>query len=227
MNTPKLLQTPEEQSSLLGELAFRRLEQMIVTSQLPPGTMVSEVQLANELGMGRTPVREALQRLKHIGFVEMHARRGTLVARSDVQQQLELLEVRRPMEELMVKLAAKRATDTQRGMLLQLADKFATAAANRSEEEYFLINRQVHEAEVQAAHNRTLEATMELILAQSRRFWYQHIQASEAYTEGAERHISVMRAIASGDSDAAAKASQAFLVFLEGLTRSVLHRFIR
>ena len=57
----------------------------------------------------RTPIREALQRLQHIGFVEVHPRRGAVVAGVDVVRQLELIEVRRPLEELMVRCAAQRA----------------------------------------------------------------------------------------------------------------------
>ena len=70
---------------------------MIVTRQLRPGSMISENQLSEQLGCGRTPIREALQRLKFEGFVEIHARRGVLVAPIDVVKQLELLEVRRPL----------------------------------------------------------------------------------------------------------------------------------
>ncbi|MBC8732862.1 GntR family transcriptional regulator [Paraburkholderia sp. UCT2] len=103
---PEVINPPEQ---LLADVAFAQIEEMIITRRLPPGSMISESQLAVELEMGRTPVREALQRLRQIGFVDMLPRRGTLVAGVDIRQQLELLEVRRPLEELVVRMAALRA----------------------------------------------------------------------------------------------------------------------
>ena len=98
----------------LAEVAYRAIEEMIVTRRLRPGSMISENQLSEQLGCGRTPIREALQRLKFEGFVEIHPRRGVLVAPIDVVKQLELLEVRRPLECLVVRLAAVRALDRER-----------------------------------------------------------------------------------------------------------------
>jgi DNA-binding GntR family transcriptional regulator len=80
----------------LAETAYDAIEQMIISRRLAPGAMVSEGELGAELGLGRTPVREALARLKTIGFVEVHPRRGVLVTQVDIIKHLELLEVRRP-----------------------------------------------------------------------------------------------------------------------------------
>ena len=96
------MQSPEAPPGSLAEGAYRALEEMIVTRQLRPGSMLSENQLSEQLGCGRTPIREALQRLKFEGYVEIHPRRGVLVAPIDVLKQLELLEVRRPLENLVV-----------------------------------------------------------------------------------------------------------------------------
>src|SRR5580698_9293485 len=126
-NTPKgEVASPPEQ--LLADVAFAKIEEMIITRRLPPGSMISEVQLAAELEMGRTPIREALQRLRQIGFVEMHPRRGTLVSATDVRQQLELLEVRRPLEEVVAQAAARRASDPEREALRVLGEKLHHAA---------------------------------------------------------------------------------------------------
>ncbi|PMX27816.1 GntR family transcriptional regulator, partial [Pseudomonas sp. MPR-R2A7] len=84
---------------------------MIITHRLAPGAMVSEGELGAELGLGRTPVREALARLKTIGFVEVHPRRGVLVTQVDIIKHLELLEVRRPLDETVARCAIARATE--------------------------------------------------------------------------------------------------------------------
>src|SRR3954447_6600810 len=93
----------QQQSRSLADAAFKVIEEMIVTRRLAPGAMVSESELAAELSMGRTPVREALARLEWIGFIEVHPRRGVQVPGVDVIRHLELLEVRHPLEASMVR----------------------------------------------------------------------------------------------------------------------------
>src|SRR5215218_5625332 len=100
----------QQQSHSLADAAFETIEEMIVTRRLAPGAMVSESELAAELSMGRTPVREALARLERIGFVEVHPRRGVQVSNVDVIRHLVLLEVRRPLEASMVRHVVDRAT---------------------------------------------------------------------------------------------------------------------
>lgn len=210
---------------LLADVAFRRLEEMIVTRRLVPGTMVSEAQLATELNMGRTPIREALQRLRQIGFVEMQPRRGTFVSRVDVREQLELLEVRRPLEELLVRSAAIRASDDEREELERLAREILGAAEREDVPDYFRINREIHEVEARATHNAMLIATLQAIHAQSRRFWYLNVMQGQAFVEGAERHAAVASAIAAGDAPRAIEEARELMQFLERLTRSTLDAF--
>ncbi|SAK86501.1 GntR family transcriptional regulator [Caballeronia hypogeia] len=207
------------------EYAYRRLEEMIVTRELPPGSLVSEVQLANEIDVGRTPVREALARLKHFGFVETHPRRGTFVASVDVRKQLELLEVRRSLEGLIVSSACTRATSEERGEMKALADRIIRAAKHRDVHEYFQVNRAIHELEVAAAHNSMLTTTMQIIHAQSRRFWFVHVQQTGAFEEAAARHAEVLRSIAKGDQAEAVHAGEKLMQFLDALTRSAFDTF--
>ncbi|KAJ8136346.1 hypothetical protein OY671_010441, partial [Metschnikowia pulcherrima] len=87
-----------------ADAAYCRVEEMIVTRVLAPGQMISEKRSSDDLGCGRTPSREASQRSKLEGYVEIHASRGISVAPIDVVRQLDLLEVRRSLEDLMVRL---------------------------------------------------------------------------------------------------------------------------
>ncbi|WP_170845121.1 GntR family transcriptional regulator [Chitinasiproducens palmae] len=208
-----------------AEYAYRRLEEMIVTRQLPPGALVSEVQLASELALGRTPVREALARLQHVGFVKTHPRRGTLVSGVDVRQQLELLEVRRVLEQLMVVSACSRATPGERAQMQRLAAEIVAAADSGDVHAYFRVNRAIHDIEVAAAHNSMLANTMEIIHAQSRRFWYVHVQQSGAFKEGAARHAAVLDAIVGGHETEASDGAAQLLLFLDRLTRSAIESF--
>ncbi|TFE36847.1 GntR family transcriptional regulator [Paraburkholderia dipogonis] len=225
MLTPLDIRPDQDAAEPKVDYAYRRLEEMIVTRQLPPGSLVSEIQLANELNVGRTPVREAFARLKHLGFVETHPRRGTLVAGVDVRKQLELLEVRRALEALVVASACARASEQQREEMNSLADQIVRAADRGDVHEYFQVNRAIHELEVAAAHNSMLTTTMQIIHAQSRRFWYVHVQQTGTFEEGAARHAAVLRAISAGDAAQANAASDELMQFLDRLTRSAIDSF--
>ena len=208
----------------MAEVAYRAVEKMIVTRQLRPGSMISENQLSEQLGCGRTPIREALQRLKFEGYVEIHPRRGVLVSPIDVLKQLELLEVRRPLENLVVRLATARASDQERAEMRGLAQEIRAAAAAGEAGRYLQATRTIHETEARAAHNSALAATIGVIHGQSRRFWYAQIEASGAFPEGSEIHAATLTAIVEGDANAAAASADRLLDHLERLTRRALDR---
>ena len=208
----------------LADFAYETIENSIVNRELPPGALISENQLSDELGMGRTPIREALQRLKHIGFVEIHPRRGVLVLGVDIEHQLELLEVRRPLEALMVMCAAQRATASERSELETLAQELTEAAKSGERTRYFHANRQIHETEVRAAHNQVLTTTMNIIHAHSRRFWYAYVEQTNTFDEGARLHCAVIAAIVRGDAECAAHSARQLTNFLEQLTRNILEK---
>src|SRR5687767_7049582 len=92
----------------LTDRAYTEIEELIVTLQLEPGSAVSEQMLSERLGIGRTPIREALQRLARERLVTILPRRGVVVSAIDVAAQLRLLEVRRELERLVARGAARR-----------------------------------------------------------------------------------------------------------------------
>ncbi|PXW57195.1 DNA-binding GntR family transcriptional regulator [Chelatococcus asaccharovorans] len=197
---------------------------MIVTRELLPGSMISENQLADELNCGRTPIREALQRLKLEGFIEIHPRRGALVTPVDVMRQLELLEVRRPLEDLVARLAAERATPDERREMLRLADEITAAAERGDQRAYLSANRAIHDIRTKASRNAMLSRTMGLVLGLSRRFWYAYIQDTGSFTIAAALHNDILRAIAAGSAQDAAAHVTRLLDFLESLTRRAIER---
>src|SRR5450755_328803 len=118
----------EADDGTLTDRAYRELEEMIVTLQLSPGTVLSEQALAVRLKIGRTPIREALQRLARDGLVVIMPRRGIMVSEINLRLQLRLLEVRRELERLTAKLAAERATPEERGEFAEIAAAMLGAA---------------------------------------------------------------------------------------------------
>ena len=119
----------EAEDGTLTDRAYRELEEMIVTLQLKPATVLSEQALAQRLKIGRTPIREALQRLARDGLVVIMPRRGIMVSEINLRLQLRLLEVRRELERLMASLAAERATPEERHEFAEVAEAMLAAVA--------------------------------------------------------------------------------------------------
>jgi DNA-binding GntR family transcriptional regulator len=212
----------EKQFRSLANAAFEAIEEMIVTRRLVPGAMLSEADIAAELSMGRTPVREALARLAWIGFVEVHPRRGVQVANADIIRHLELLEVRLPLETSIARHAAERATPTDLEELRSLAREMTEAAAERNRDRYFRTKGTLHEVEVRAAYNHVLTQTMRSLHAQSRRFWF--YEPPESFAEAAERHGAVVNQITDRNAEAAAAAVKDLFAFLQLQTKRTLDR---
>jgi DNA-binding GntR family transcriptional regulator len=215
----------------LAQMAYERIETMIVTGQLQPNSLISENELSKELGCGRTPIREALQRLRFTGLVDILPRRGVLVKPIDVLSQLDLLEVRRPLEELMVRLACRRASQKERDRMRELADLLENTAekeiarqnpAQVNADLFLEINRVAHLLEANAARNEMLETSIGMVYSLSRRFWYTHLNDIDSFSEAARWRVRMLRAIANGQPDLAIEAVRGLLDFLERATRKAI-----
>ena len=114
MNDAEPAEPRRDAERSLTDRAYVALEEMLCTLRIEPGEVLSEGALSETLGIGRTPVREALQRLAREGLVTVLPRRGVLVSEFNVKKQLRMLEVRRELERLMARSAASRATDEER-----------------------------------------------------------------------------------------------------------------
>lgn len=207
----------------LTEQAYSKLEERIVTLKLKPGTAVSENQLAAELGLGRTPVREALQRLAREHLVQILPRRGIIVSQIDVKAQLRLLELRRELERFVARCAARRATADERASFQTVADVFAACARSERDDRAFMrADKQFNSLLVSCARNEFAEAAMTQVQALSRRFWYLHYKQAADMPETARRHADVAQALADGDADAAAAASDRLVDLMAEFTRQTV-----
>jgi DNA-binding GntR family transcriptional regulator len=195
---------------------------MIVRLELAPGSAVSEAMLSSRLGIGRTPIREALQRLARERLVRILPRRGVIVSEIDVKSQLRLLEVRRELERLMARAAARRSSPTERERFAELARAFTRSAVERDDVTFLRIDREFNELCLQAARNEYAATAMGLMNALSRRFWYLHFRQAADLPVTARLHANIARAIADGNQSAAAKASDALLDNIESFTRNTV-----
>jgi DNA-binding GntR family transcriptional regulator len=207
----------------LTDRAYAEIEELIVTLQLAPGTPVSEAELTARLGIGRTPIREALQRLARERLVEIYPRRGIFVTDINVASQLRLLETRRELERLIARSAARRATDGERARFRILAGAFEAAAKANDDLHFMRIDRDFNGLCSTAAHNEFAAGAMSLLHSLSRRFWYLHYKQAADMPLTAKLHADIARAIAAGDADRAAKASDRLLDTIEKFTRNTVN----
>jgi DNA-binding GntR family transcriptional regulator len=203
----------------LTERAYRALEEEIVTLRLKPSQVLSEQMLSATFKIGRTPIREALQRLAREGLVAILPRKGILVSDINPRNQLLVLEVRRELERLLSRAGAERATNEQREQLQDIARGMDRASKANDDIAFMRLDRELNRLMIEAAHNDYAARSMKLLQGLSRRFWYMHYREAADLPLCARLHANQARAIAQGDGDAAARASDKLMNYVENFTR--------
>ena len=144
----------------LTDRAYDRLEEAIVTLRLSPGAVLSESALATDLGFGRTPIREALQRLAREGLVVVLPRKGILVTEINPRNQILLLEVRRELERLIARTGALRRTEEERLRFLEIADGMEKASRENDDIAFMRYDQALNQLEAEASHNEYAQRAM-------------------------------------------------------------------
>jgi DNA-binding GntR family transcriptional regulator len=204
------------------EEAYGRIEEAIVTLKIPPGATLSELMLSRMTGIGRTPIREAIQRLAREHLIQVLPQRGLRVPEIDVKKQLRLLRTRREVERLVCRSAARGAAPEERTRFAGLARRFAAAARTGDDVAFMRSDLEFNELCLTAARNEFSEGAMRLMHGLSRRFWYFHYKQAADLPEMARLHAAVARAIARGDEAAAARALDRLIDSVEEFTRTTL-----
>ena len=204
----------------LAEKSYRALEERLVTLELPPGSLVSEGELIRLTGFGRTPVREAIQRLAHHDLFEIIPRKGLLVSSVSRSGLTQILEARRPLDRLIVYRAAMQANDEQRSGLARLAreltschDDFARFLAKQREIDELL--------DVCCGNPYAIQAVTPLRI-HCRRFWNyyrDHVKLSDVIAA----HSHLVRLSARRDLKGAQKASDGIIQLTERLVAGLDH----
>ena len=213
---------PVAASETLTDRAYALIEELIVTLQLPPGSAVSEGMLSRRLRIGRTPIREALQRLARERLVTILPRRGIVVSDINVKSQLRLLELRREVERVVARTAARRASDPERQRLRELAERFERCAEKVDETGFMRADREFNEVILEASKNEFAAGAMRLMQSLSRRFWFHHYKEAADMPETAKLHADMARAIASGDEAGAGAATDRLMKMIESFTRATV-----
>jgi DNA-binding GntR family transcriptional regulator len=208
--------TPENHS--LAEQAYHLLEEQILTLQLAPGELIVEKDLVDKAGIGRTPVREAIQKLSAEGLLQVLPRKGLMVTplrRSDLAR---IIEARRVLERLMVVKATERATPDQRQALRLLATHIEST--DNDPEVFLRLVRRLDELLEVACQNVFLVKALAAMQGQCRRLWYLHRRKLNL-PRSAQLHGGLARAVADGDGAGAIRALDEIIAILESLVHGL------
>jgi DNA-binding GntR family transcriptional regulator len=196
-----------------ADQAYREIERMIVFQQIRPGSLISEAEMMVQTGLGRTPVREALQQLARNRMVEIHPNKGVLVPVVSVDDQLRQLELRRVLEAFAVRLACTRATPGVRESMQELVDDLRRGGFSLVE--YSETIRRTHDLIAVGARNDYLSDAMVPLQGLSRRFWIGHVvDEDREIATGSSMHIAILEAILVRDPEAAQRASEQLNAYL-------------
>lgn len=204
--------------------AYRLLEEMIVTLQLAPGAMESELALSAALGIGRTPVREALQRLASAHMVKVLPRNGVLISPIDIAQQLRLIEARTGLEILVARASAVRATAAERQRMRQIVDKIGECAEGNDVPGFLRVDADYKEILLDAARNEFVRSALAPMHSLARRFWYLHNREARDLEQKTRLHIAAMEAVIEGHPTGAQARAAELMAYIEAFTRQTLAR---
>jgi DNA-binding GntR family transcriptional regulator len=203
----------------LAERAYRAIRDQLVMLDIRPGAPINEDQLAQSLGVGRTPVREALKRLQYERLVTTYPRRGTFATEVNITDLAHISEVRVELEPLAAARAARRATAEDRAALTAVRRELADVDPRQGNAaELMHLDLKVHRAVYAATHNPYLEDTLIRHDNLATRIWCLFIDRLADMAGHVEEHGPLIDAIVAGEPDAAAQIARAHV---EGFERAV------
>lgn len=202
----------------LRDVVFQTLRNAILKGELKPGERLMEIQLAQRLGVSRTPVREALRKLELEGLVIMIPRRGAIVADITVQDLEDVLEVRAALEELAVRKACDSVTEEQLRKLKQATAEFKRCAEREDLLACVEADMQFHEIIYESANNRRLQQMLLNLREQMYRYRMEYMKDRRMYRLLIEEHDAIRKAIKKKDRE---KAGSLMKIHIENQLQAI------
>jgi DNA-binding GntR family transcriptional regulator len=219
--TARLPVSPLGDGASLADQAYFAIRTLIVSLELAPGDPIREPDLTAQLGIGRTPIREALRRLALERLVEVYPRRGMFVTTVDVRDLARLCEVRAVLEPEAARLAAERATrpdlEVINGLIEELLD-----TRRRDDRALIDLDERIHRAIYHTSHNQLLEETLEWYYTHALRIWMLALDRTRTLQSAVLEHHDLLDAIARGKGERAAELMRAHVEHFEQAMRDVL-----
>lgn len=201
-------QTNMDEFLPLRDVVFNTLRKAILTGELKPGERLLEIQLANQLGVSRTPIREAIRKLELEGLVIMMPRRGAEVAQITEKGLRDVLEVRRALDALCAELACDRITEEEKQRLKDACDEFEKATATGDATVIAAADVALHDIIVEATRNQRLIQLINNLSEQMYRYRFEYIKDENQHNNLVEEHRMIYESIVRCDKEGAAKAAK-------------------
>lgn len=184
----------------LREVVYEELKRNIMTGRIVPGTRLMEVDLSNQMGVSRTPIREAIRKLEKEGLVTIQPRHGAYASDVSVDDMVDLLDVREELEGFSAELAAKRITPEEIDRLENITDDYEFAVKHNDTEQMIFCDEQFHKEIVEITGNNTLVKFSTMAQELALRFRYIYYDDFSRYENMPSEHRGIIAALKSGDS---------------------------
>ena len=216
--------SPSPSASLIADHAYHELRHRIVTLQLRPGTALREDELMADLGIGRTPLREAVKRLSHESLVAIQPRRGTFVSDVDAADIVHITEVRAELEGFAAALAARRMGPEARERATGLLHELEELGRLDDQEALMEFDERIHHFVWEESGNPYLLQSLERYFALSLRIWYVVLDRVPGLGHAVHDQVGLLEALLGHD---AARAQSIMREHVQAFQRDVLAAFSR
>lgn len=216
-----------QQQKSLADQAYERIADLIERLELEPGEMITENQLAAELGFGRMPIREAIKKLEAAHLIRIMPRRGMMVSEIKMEEIFLQMEVRRMLEALIARRAARLATQEERQEFLRMASEYEEATINKDIDKSMKIDYEFDKFVANVARNPFATSSLRPLHSLARRMYYfSYLKDEELTKKINDGHCRVMRAIAAGEEKGAEQASDRLMDAIELLYQKKYNQII-
>lgn len=209
-----MTESQQSPSQSQAHLAYLALERLIVTLKLRPGSMVTEGQLIDLAGLGRTPVREAIQKLAWQGLIVVRPRVGLKISLIGPDDHLHVMQTRRALEPLAAALVAEHAGDEARVRLTECAQAMTACSISSDLEGFLAADKAFDDIMEEVCPNTFLTAALAPLQTHARRLWFANASIGQM-ERSIDLHVKVIRAIHQGSPAAASTAMLALMDYLD------------
>jgi GntR family transcriptional regulator, rspAB operon transcriptional repressor len=210
---------PKEAASSLLDTAYDEIKRRITICAFRPGDYLNEAEISTMLGIGRTPVHQAIDRLMVEGLVQVMPRKGIIVKPVSLDEVMQTIEVRLLNESYCVRLAADRASAGEMDELTSILARAQNELATRDGERLMRLDREFHGVLAQSARNPVLTELLGRLHDRSLRFWILSLNTPGHHLSVQQQHLAILAAIRDRDPDG---AEQAMRAHIEAFRRNLL-----
>jgi DNA-binding GntR family transcriptional regulator len=201
----------------LREIVYEELKMQILKGQIVPGTRMMEVEMAEEMGVSRTPIREAIRKLEKEGLVTIEPRKGAYASQISTKDMVDILEVRQNMEGLAAYYAAIRMSDEQKKKLSEINEAYNKAVIENNTPDMIKFDTEFHHLIVEGSGNKMLVHMIEQLQELVLRFRYLYYDDFKRAEKMPREHKVIYDAIVTGDTEKARRAADVHIDRLKKL----------